>query len=99
MERTKKKIDMDYEKKYNEALGWMRQLYPCLYGQFREDAEHFFPNSKRVEINGSSKNCKAFLIVTVQIISALMSGKNSTHGSKSRKSLLTPSTPSYSKTE
>lgn len=61
MERTKKKIDMDYEKKYNEALGWMRQLYPCLYGQFREDAEHFFPELKESGDKWFIKELQGFL--------------------------------------
>lgn len=34
---------MDYEKKYNEALAWMRELYPGLHGATKEDAEHYFP--------------------------------------------------------
>ncbi len=34
---------MDYEKKYNEALKWMRELYPGLHGATKEDAEHYFP--------------------------------------------------------
>ena len=34
---------MDYEKKYNEALNWMRELYPGLHGATKEDAEHYFP--------------------------------------------------------
>lgn len=28
---------------YDEALGWMRELYPGLHGATKEDAEHFFP--------------------------------------------------------
>ena len=32
-----------YEKKYNEALKWMRELYPGLHGATKEDAEHYFP--------------------------------------------------------
>lgn len=34
---------MDYEKKYNEALNWMRELYTGLHGATKEDAEHYFP--------------------------------------------------------
>ena len=34
---------MDYEKKYNEALAWMRGVYPTLTGAAKEDAEHYFP--------------------------------------------------------
>ena len=34
---------MDYEKKYNEALKWMRELYPRFPGAFKEEIEHYFP--------------------------------------------------------
>ena len=40
---------MDYEKKYNEALKWMRELYPGLHGATKEDAEHFFPELRESE--------------------------------------------------
>ena len=40
---------MDYEKKYNEALDWMRELYPGLHGATKEDAEHYFPELKENE--------------------------------------------------
>ena len=30
-------------KRYDEALNWMRELYPGLHGATKEDAEHFFP--------------------------------------------------------
>ena len=40
---------MDYEKKYNEALNWMRELYPGLHGATKEDAEHYFPELIRDE--------------------------------------------------
>lgn len=36
----------NYEKKYKEALEWMRDLYPSLEGSIKEDAEHFFPELK-----------------------------------------------------
>lgn len=38
-----------YEKKYNEALAWMRELYPELHGATKEDAEHFFPELRESE--------------------------------------------------
>lgn len=41
--------NMDYEKKYNEALNWMRELYPGLHGATKEDAEHYFPELKESE--------------------------------------------------
>lgn len=37
---------MNYEKKYKEALDWMRSLYDSLEGSTKEDAEHFFPELK-----------------------------------------------------
>ena len=33
----------DKAKAYDEALGWMREMYPCLTDSLREDAEHYFP--------------------------------------------------------
>lgn len=38
-----------YEKKYNEALNWMRELYPGLHGATKEDAEHYFPELSESE--------------------------------------------------
>lgn len=38
-----------FEKKYNDALGWMRKVYPTLTGADKEDAEHFFPELKESE--------------------------------------------------
>ena len=40
---------MDYEKKYNEALNWMRELYPGLHGATKEDAEQVFPELRESE--------------------------------------------------
>ena len=34
---------VDFEKKYKEAMNWMRELYPGLHGATKEDAEHYFP--------------------------------------------------------
>lgn len=36
-----------YEKKYNKALKWMRELYPGLHGATKEDAEHYFPELRK----------------------------------------------------
>ena len=36
-------------KKYDEALGWMRKVYPTLTGADKEDAEHYFPELKESE--------------------------------------------------
>lgn len=40
---------MDYEKKYKEALGWMKSVYPTMTGAVKEDAEHYFPELKESE--------------------------------------------------
>ena len=38
-----------YEKKYKEALNWMKDVYPTLEGAAKEDAEHYFPELKENE--------------------------------------------------
>ena len=40
---------MNYEKKYKEALNWMKDVYPTLEGAAKEDAEHYFPELKESE--------------------------------------------------
>ena len=45
-------LDMKTEekaKRYDEALNWMRELYPGLHGATKEDAEHYFPELKESE--------------------------------------------------
>ena len=42
---------MDYEKKYNEALEWMRDIYPTMEGFVKEDAEHYFPELREGQEN------------------------------------------------
>ena len=45
-------LDMTTEekaKRYDEALNWMRELYPGLHGATKEDAEHYFPELKESE--------------------------------------------------
>lgn len=51
--------NIDYEKKYNEALNWMRELYPGLHGETKEDAEHYFPELKESEENKDERIRKA----------------------------------------
>lgn len=34
---------------YDEALNWMRKLYPGLHGATKEDAEHYFPELRENE--------------------------------------------------
>ena len=40
---------MNYERKYNEALSWMHEIYPTLKAADKEDAEHYFPELKESE--------------------------------------------------
>lgn len=40
---------IDYEKKYKDALGWMRKVYPSLKGMEKEDAEHYFPEVTKTD--------------------------------------------------
>ncbi len=40
---------MDYEKKYKDALEWMREMYPCLTDSLREDADYYFPELRESE--------------------------------------------------
>lgn len=42
-EPEKADIAPDYEKKYKDALGWMKQLYPHFKNALREDAGRYFP--------------------------------------------------------
>ena len=46
--KTNKK-EMDYEKKYKEALGWMQSLYNGLHGKTKEEAEKYFPELQESE--------------------------------------------------
>lgn len=46
---NKNYYNMDYEKKYKEALEWMQSLYSGLHGATKEDAEHYFPELKEKE--------------------------------------------------
>ena len=52
----------EFEKKYKEALGWMRDVYPTLTGAAKEDAEHFFPELKDSEDERIRKDLISFLI-------------------------------------
>lgn len=36
-------------KAYDNALGWMREVYPTLTGATKEDAEHYFPELRESE--------------------------------------------------
>lgn len=59
--------NMDYEKKYNEALNWMRELYPGLHGATKEDAEHYFPELKESE-DSEDERIRKWLIRAVHLI-------------------------------
>jgi hypothetical protein len=63
---------MDYEKKYNEALKWMRELYPGLHGATKEDAEHFFPELRESE----DERIRRILIEVVNITPASIAVHN-----------------------
>lgn len=36
-------------KAYDEALDWMREIYPTMEGIVKEDAEHYFPELKEYD--------------------------------------------------
>lgn len=40
-------ITEEKAKAYDEALEWMRKVYPTLTGAAKEDAEHYFPELKK----------------------------------------------------
>ncbi len=52
---------MDYERKYKEALEWMRSLYSGLHGATKEDAEHYFPELKESEDEKTRKELIQFV--------------------------------------
>lgn len=41
--------DKEKAKAYDNALDWMRSVYPTMTGAFKEDAEHYFPGLKESE--------------------------------------------------
>ena len=53
---------MDYEKKYKEALAWMRELYPGLHGATKEDAEHYFPELRESEDERIRKWIREYIV-------------------------------------
>lgn len=48
-------------KKYDEALEWMRKVYPTLTGADKEDAEHYFPELAESEDEKIRKDVLAFI--------------------------------------
>jgi hypothetical protein len=59
---------MNYEKKYNEALEWMRSLYDGLHGATKEDAEHYFPELKESEDEKIRKWCILHFKKSIDVI-------------------------------
>jgi hypothetical protein len=54
---------MDYERKYKDALEWMRSLYDGLHGATKEEAEHYFPELKESE----DERIRNFLIDFIKV--------------------------------
>ena len=48
-------------KRYDEALEWMREVYPTLTGAAKEDAEHYFPELKESEESKDERIRKAIV--------------------------------------
>lgn len=51
---------MNYEKKYKEALGWMKSLYGGLHGKTKEEAEKYFTELKESEDEKIRKELLSF---------------------------------------
>ena len=52
----------DYKKKYENALEWIKDIYPTLEGAAKEDAEHYFPELRESEDERILKIIKKTLI-------------------------------------
>ena len=61
-------------KKYDEALEWMREVYPTLTGAAKEDAEHYFPELKESEDEKIRKEIISFLQDDIDRINCRVSG-------------------------
>lgn len=48
-------------KRYDEALVWMRDLYPSMIGAMKEDAEHYFPGIAESEDERTRKMLVSYL--------------------------------------
>lgn len=53
--------DKEKAKAYDNALDWMRSVYPTLTGAAKEDAEHYFPELKESRDKRIMENCIHFL--------------------------------------
>ena len=67
---------MEYKKKYNDALDWMRKIYPTLTGANKEDAEHYFPELKESEDERIRKAIGAAICGTTAISILEANGTN-----------------------
>lgn len=63
---------MNYEKKYNEALNWMRELYPGLHGATKEDAEYYFPELRESE----DERVRQGIVETIKQCTDMLDPKN-----------------------
>ena len=48
-------------RRYDEALNWMREIYPGLHGATKEDVEHFFPELSESEDERVIRALETFL--------------------------------------
>ena len=56
-------------KAYDEALAWMRELYPRLHGATKEDAEHYFPELRESEDERIRKELINFILYKAKGVS------------------------------
>ena len=65
-------------KAYDEALNWMRELYPGLHGATKEDAEHYFPELRESEYESEDEKTRKQLIDFISDIKRISeSGRSS----------------------
>ena len=62
---------MDYKQKYEQALEYMRTVYPTLNGAAKEDVEHYFPELKESE----DKEIRKSIIGFLKTLASLKDGK------------------------
>jgi len=61
LDKLKISDKVSYEKKYKEALGWMKSLYGGLHGKTKEEAEKYFPELQDSEDERMRKMCMKYL--------------------------------------
>ena len=71
MEDYKKKYEQSLEKvkAYDNALNWMRSVYPTMTDALKEDAEHYFPELKESEDERIRKALIQYIKYNVSVIS------------------------------